>query len=154
MSLWTLLQARPDPYLRGARRDTRLRRRTRPTRRRRRRRRSQAGLLVFNAAAILNEKRFLERRACRCWVWNSSALEAARRAPGSTRVTRFADRPPPAPRPCADGWGFSQLGGHQPGEGPGALKHQIIGTLHAATYMRVPLVAANVVVALLKLIIG
>lgn len=22
------------------------------------------------------------------------------------------------------------------GEGPGALKHQIIGTLHAATYMR------------------
>ena len=35
-----------------------------------------------------------------------------------------------------DGWGFSQLGTYPPGEGPGALKHQIIGTLHAATYMR------------------
>lgn len=34
-----------------------------------------------------------------------------------------------------DGLGFSQLAS-PPGEGPGALKHQIIGTLHAATYMR------------------
>jgi hypothetical protein len=70
------------------------------------------------------------------------------------------------------------------GEGPGALKHQIIGTLHAATYMRgeprlrcrlsvqpttstiifnmkqqlilsaVPLIGFNLVVILLKLIIG
>lgn len=36
---------------------------------------------------------------------------------------------------CTDGLGFSQLAS-TPGEGPGALKHQIIGTLHAATYMR------------------
>lgn len=38
--------------------------------------------------------------------------------------------------PRADGWGFSQLGNNPMGEGPGALKYQIIGTLHAATYMR------------------
>lgn len=87
-------------------------------------------------------------------LWHSSALAAARHALDATRLTRLAHLPPPTPRLCADGWGFSQLGGHQPGEGPGALKHQIIGTLHAATYMRVPLVVANVVVVLLKLIIG
>eukprot|EP00890_Picochlorum_soloecismus_P002038 jgi/Picsp_1/2835/NSC_01061-R1_yos1-like protein len=74
----------------------------------------QAILLLFNAAAILNEKRVLEHY----------------------------------------GWGFSQLGQNPVGEGPGALKHQIIGTLHAATYMRVPLVVVNVLVIFLKLIIG
>ena len=36
----------------------------------------------------------------------------------------------------------------------GALKQQIIGLLHAATYMRMPLVIANVVVIVLKLVIG
>jgi len=57
---------------------------------------------------------------------------------------------------CVDGWGFSQLGqsSNVVGEGPGALKHQIIGTLHAATYMRMPLVVFNVVVIVLKLVIG
>lgn len=55
---------------------------------------------------------------------------------------------------CADGWGFSQLGQNSIGEGPGALKHQIIGTLHAATYMRMPLVVLNILVIFLKLVIG
>lgn len=55
---------------------------------------------------------------------------------------------------CADGWGFSQLGQNSLGEGPGALKHQIIGTLHAATYMRMPLVVLNILVIFLKLVIG
>lgn len=36
----------------------------------------------------------------------------------------------------------------------GALKQQIIGMLHAATYMRMPLVIANVIVIVLKLLIG
>ena len=56
-------------------------------------------------------------------------------------TTFSACRPRPLTRVVAspvlaDGWGFSQLGSHPVGEGPGALKHQIIGTLHAATYMR------------------
>ncbi|KAL4519140.1 hypothetical protein Ndes2526B_g00239 [Nannochloris sp. 'desiccata'] len=74
----------------------------------------QAALMLFNAAAILNEQRFLEKY----------------------------------------GWGFSQLGSRPTGEGPGALKHQIIGTLHAATYMRVPLIGFNIVVIFLKVVIG
>lgn len=52
------------------------------------------------------------------------------------------------------GWGFSQLGQNSIEEGPGALKQQIIGTLHAATYMRMPLVVLNIVVIFLKLVIG
>jgi hypothetical protein len=38
------------------------------------------------------------------------------------------------------------------GEGPGALKHQIIGMLHASTYLRMPLIGINVVVILVKLV--
>lgn len=75
---------------------------------------AQAALMVLNAAAILNEQRFLERY----------------------------------------GWGFSQLGASPIGQGPGAMKHQIIGMLHAATYLRVPLVAFNVIVILIKMVFG
>ncbi len=95
-------------------------------------------------------------------------------------MTKLKDLTPlTAPPALSDGWGFSQLGNNPMGEGPGALKHQIIGTLHAATYMRsksvkkgekkeklrrspsspapppaVPLIGFNVVVILLKVIIG
>jgi hypothetical protein len=33
-------------------------------------------------------------------------------------------------------WGFSQLGNNPMGPSPNALKYQVIGTLHAAAYMR------------------
>ena len=36
----------------------------------------------------------------------------------------------------------------------GPLKQQIVGMLHAATYMRMPLVVTNIVVIVLKLLIG
>lgn len=94
--------------------------------------------MVFNAAAILNEQRFLEKCAYIFSLPSSSLILSPHYF-----IPLFAD-----------GWGFSQLGNHPIGEGPGALKYQIIGTLHAATYMRVPLIAINLVVILLKLIIG
>ncbi|KAI7837787.1 hypothetical protein COHA_008416 [Chlorella ohadii] len=51
-------------------------------------------------------------------------------------------------------WGFSQLGNNPMGPSPNALKYQVIGTLHAAAYMRVPLIVINTIVILLKLLIG
>ena len=44
--------------------------------------------------------------------------------------------PPPLAPTNADGWGFSQLGNNPMGPSPNALKYQVIGTLHAAAYMR------------------
>lgn len=41
-----------------------------------------------------------------------------------------------SPLPPADNWGFSQLGNNPMGPSPNALKYQVIGTLHAAAYMR------------------
>lgn len=72
----------------------------------------QAALMLLNAAAILNEQRFLDKY----------------------------------------GLGISQLAQMPAGEGPGALKHQIIGMLHASTYLRMPLIGINVVVILVKLV--
>lgn len=38
---------------------------------------------------------------------------------------------------CSDGWGFSQMsGGNGIGPGPGAIKQQTIGLLHAIAYLR------------------
>jgi len=87
----------------------------------------QAALMLFNAAAILNEQRFLEKCENRFGVvdYRRFNLLSARQRLCHFVLNHFAD-----------GWGFSQLGSHPVGEGPGALKHQIIGTLHAATYMR------------------
>ncbi|KAK9915647.1 hypothetical protein WJX75_002112 [Coccomyxa subellipsoidea] len=53
------------------------------------------------------------------------------------------------------GWGFSQMsGGSAIGPGPGALKQQTIGLLHAVAYLRVPLIALNALVILVKLLFG
>lgn len=57
----------------------------------------------------------------------------------------------------ADGFGYSeayqaQMG--QFGQSPSPMKKQIIGALHAATYLRLPLMFANVVVILVKMIFG
>jgi len=53
------------------------------------------------------------------------------------------------------GWGFSQMGGGDGvGPGPNALKSQVIGFLFAAAYMRVPLIALNIVTIFVKLIFG
>jgi len=55
----------------------------------------------------------------------------------------------------ADGFGFSQIGQNSMGTSDaGPLKQQIVGMLHAATYMRMPLVVTNIVVIVLKLLIG
>ena len=54
------------------------------------------------------------------------------------------------------GWGFTQLGAGTTltGAPPNPLKHQIIGGLHAAAYLRVPLIAMNAIVILVKLLFG
>eukprot|EP00850_Spirogloea_muscicola_P002318 SM000009S23447 [mRNA] locus=s9:26780:27341:- [translate_table: standard] len=70
----------------------------------------QAVLLLLNAAAVLNEDRFL------------------------------------APY----GWGFQDM--HAARTSP--LKVQIIGMLHAVQYLRVPLLAANLVTIFMKLLFG
>lgn len=44
--------------------------------------------------------------------------------------------PSPPTHPTTDNWGFSQLGNNPMGPSPNALKYQVIGTLHAAAYMR------------------
>ena len=63
--------------------------------------------------------------------------------------------PPFASPPSADGFGFSQIGQNSMGTNDaGPLKQQIVGMLHAATYMRMPLVVTNIVVIVLKLLIG
>jgi hypothetical protein len=90
--------------------------------------------MLFNAAAILNEQRFLEK----CTICFILCLDL-----DSVLLFSLFTAPPPSHHRLlsfllnsTDGWGFSQLGSRPVGEGPGALKHQIIGTLHAATYMR------------------
>lgn len=51
------------------------------------------------------------------------------------------------------GWGFSQLGaGHSIGPSPGTFKLQAIGFLHAAKFLRWPLIIANLLVILVKLV--
>ncbi|PSC67047.1 immediate early response 3-interacting 1-like [Micractinium conductrix] len=52
------------------------------------------------------------------------------------------------------GWGFSQMGNNPMGPSPNALKYQIIGLLHAAAYMRVPLIVLNTLVVFVKLVFG
>ncbi|KAK9808801.1 hypothetical protein WJX72_003938 [[Myrmecia] bisecta] len=54
------------------------------------------------------------------------------------------------------GWGFSQIGGgsNNMTEGPGALKTQVVGLLHAVAYLRVPLIALNSLVIFVKLLFG
>lgn len=52
------------------------------------------------------------------------------------------------------GWGFSSLGGNGLGPQPNALKHQVIGLLHAIAYLRVPLIFLNALVVIVKLIFG
>jgi hypothetical protein len=85
--------------------------------------------MVFNAAAILNEQRFLEK----C-TFPSNLLDLLRHSLNNLLTVDFFFLLFFSWQ--TDGWGFSQLGSRPMGEGPGALKHQIIGTLHAATYMR------------------
>ncbi|MCO5547173.1 hypothetical protein L7F22_000618 [Adiantum nelumboides] len=46
------------------------------------------------------------------------------------------------------GWGFSHMGGVK------SLKAQIIGLVHAMHYLRLPLIALNLVVAVSMLISG
>lgn len=52
------------------------------------------------------------------------------------------------------GWGYSQIGSNNLAAHPNALKSQMIGGLHAAAYLRVPLIAINTVVILVKLVFG
>ncbi|KAK9813870.1 hypothetical protein WJX73_002668 [Symbiochloris irregularis] len=53
------------------------------------------------------------------------------------------------------GWGFSQMGsGNSIGPSPGTLKLQVIGFIHAAKFMRWPLIIANIVVILVKMVFG
>jgi hypothetical protein len=116
-----------------------------------------AVLLFFNSAAVLNEHRFLAKRAsghatphANCWA--SAALFSA---------------------PCAGGWyaqDFTSGGG--PGA-PSSLKGQALGIITAVSYMRseckrakrcsnaltkrapaVPLVVINVLVIFVKLVFG
>lgn len=148
MSLWTLLQVRDRPTRLDSVTDDRFRslactspHRTAP----------QASLLVCNAGAILNEKRVLNKCTCyRVCAPRTPRTHAHRHhVLTSSRLHR-----PPAPRPT-DGLSFSQLGQNSMGSNDaGPLKQQIIGMLHAATYMRMPLVVANLVVIVLKLLIG
>lgn len=95
-------------------------------------------MLAVNAAAILNNDRFLERREsgraihflCNCFY--GSFFDRARLALDE----RKSLWDPPLSR-STDGWGFSQLGGGAAGtHSPGALKQQIIGALHATQYLR------------------
>jgi hypothetical protein len=46
------------------------------------------------------------------------------------------------------GWGFNEMGGVK------SLKGQIIGLVHAAQYLRLPLIALNTLVAVSMLISG
>ncbi|DBA90575.1 hypothetical protein WJX82_010700 [Trebouxia sp. C0006] len=52
------------------------------------------------------------------------------------------------------GWGYSQIGSNNLAAHPNALKSQMIGGLHAVAYLRVPLIAINTVVILVKLVFG
>jgi hypothetical protein len=80
-----------------------------------------AGLLIVNALAVLHPQRFL--RTC-------TSL-------GSTAIELCADA-----RCSADGLDTV--------EGQVGLKHQIAGLLHATRFLRVPLIAVNVVSIKLK----
>lgn len=85
----------------------------------------------MNGLAILNNERFLEK--CERWF----TMPCGHGAVAYSRLT-------PLPPLLADGWGFSQLGGSNPmGPSPNALKSQIIGALHAAAYLRMPLVRSG-----------
>lgn len=50
------------------------------------------------------------------------------------------------------GWGFSQIGQKGFTGSPNAVKYQIIGVIHAVTYLRVPLIFINSVVVIGMLI--
>ena len=92
----------------------------------------QGVLLVMNGLAVINNERFLEpsepQRGRR-----TPTTAAATAGPSCRPLTRL---PPAVPGAPADNWGFSQLGNNPMGPSPNALKYQIIGTLHAAAYMR------------------
>ena len=91
----------------------------------------QGVLLVMNGLAVISNERFLEPSECgasRC----PSCRPRCRAAPAHVLS-------PPQPAslapPCRQ-LGFSQLGNNPMGPSPNALKYQVIGTLHAAAYMR------------------
>lgn len=104
----------------------------------------QGVLLVMNGLAIVNNERFLEPSE---WTAACPGGRSASRVPPPYRaaaqpssqhpVPNWA-KPPPRCLPflLADNWGFSQLGNNPMGPSPNALKYQVIGTLHAAAYMR------------------
>ncbi|KAH6557767.1 hypothetical protein KP509_1Z096100 [Ceratopteris richardii] len=50
------------------------------------------------------------------------------------------------------GWGFNELGGM--GASVRSLKGQILGLIHAVQYLRLPLIALNIIVAFSMLISG
>lgn len=51
--------------------------------------------------------------------------------------------------------GFSQLGGANAlGEGPGTLKNQVIGFVHATQYLRLPLIIVNLILIFVKVLFG
>lgn len=53
------------------------------------------------------------------------------------------------------GWGFSGMhSGGGVGEGPGAVKQQVIGLIHAVSYLKVPLIAVNSMVIVVKIVFG
>jgi hypothetical protein len=79
-----------------------------------------AVLMFFNCVAILNEDRFLAKRAC-------SVREPL---PRPTRDRRLRT---PAAR--ADGWHFHDFAGGAPGAAK-SLKGQALGIINAVSYMR------------------
>ena len=100
----------------------------------------QGVLLVMNGLAIVNNERFLEPSEWGpCWSSVSGLLATNGTAllcqAALVRSTHACPLLPPT-HPTTDNWGFSQLGNNPMGPSPNALKYQVIGTLHAAAYMR------------------
>jgi len=136
----------------------------------------QAGLLMFNGVAILNNERFLEKCA---WLWflsgvcvrgrlgaSSTREYSARQSDARPQLTHTPETnpphltphltPPPHPpthtnqtKPKTDGWGFSQM--HQSSY---SLKASVIGSIHAAHYFRAFLMVINAIVIVVKLLSG
>lgn len=83
---------------------------------------AQAGLMLTNGVAVLNNDRFLERSERMCLT--TSAARSVRHGTGRRPASSLC-------APCrADGWGFSQM------REVNSFKMSIIGGIHAVQYFR------------------